>query len=278
MTVKSSKNRISTNIGRSEMLSRVIYFIKEFVFILPFTALLISNGAFAHDGIKSQVLEGTSGDNAITIGHSCEQANGTIKPIIAQSVVFPGADPVLTATDSAGSSVTAPTSLIDVIEQGEIAGLVDSIQSKDIFTVQKEKTNAIGSVTGFYGKSGSLSVESQGRVPFAFTSPNFVTTSCVKKLNIVVAIADICVVTNPKIQAGKVNLWIPDNGSQYAIQGAAAGVDGIGFEPPTLQVNRDLAANPFVRASRCGAGIDVTVTPSPADIDANLGIPGYWSK
>lgn len=259
------------------MLSKVNFFIKSFIFILPFTGLFISNVAFAHDGIKSQAQEATTADNAITIGHSCEQANGTLKPVIAQSVVFPVENPDLTASDG---SVVA--SLSDVIDQGSIAGLVDLIQSKDIFTVQKEKVDANGNVTGFYGKSGSLAGELQGRVPFAFTSPNFVSTSCVKKLNIVVAVADICVVSNPKIRAGKVNLWIPDNGSQYAIQALANGVEGVGHETPTLQVNRDLVTNPFVDAAGnpqdCGAGIDVTVTPSAADIDANLGIPGYWSK
>ncbi|MDD5579226.1 MAG: hypothetical protein PHY16_08110 [Methylobacter sp.] len=70
------------------------------------------------------------------------------------------------------------------------------------------------------------------------------------------------------------NLWIPDNGSQYAVLGTAAGVDGVG-EPPVLQVNRDLINNPLNPS--CGAGIEVTVTPSAADIDAHLGIPG-WSK
>jgi hypothetical protein len=249
------------------MLLRVIYFIKSFIFILPITAVLFSNVAFAHTEFKKQALEGTSDDNAVTIGHSCELA---LKPIVAQSVVFPGSNPELSASD--GSVVN---DLSDVIEQGSIAGLVDLIQDKNIFQVQKEKTDALGSVTGFYGKTGLLAVELQGRVPFAFTAPNFVSTSCVKKLNIEVAIADICVLSKPTIQAAKVNLWIPANGSQYAIKGAAAGVDGVG-DAPTLQVNRDLAANPLDPS--CGAGIDVTVTPSATDVDTNLGIPGLWSK
>jgi len=252
--------------------------LQKIAFFSLTAAALTASQAFAHDGIKSQLLEGTTIDNAITIGHGCEQVNGTIKPVIAQSVVFPGDSPILTATNPDGSTATAPISLSDVIEQGGIAGQVDSIQSNDIFTVQKEKVDINGSVTGFYGKSGSLSIESQGRVPFSSGAFNFIQGSCVKKLNIVVAIADICVVTKPTIQAGKVNLWIPDNGSIYAIKGKTAGVEGIGFETPTLQVNRDLVANGFDPASNCGDGIDVTVTPSDADINANLGIPGYWSK
>jgi hypothetical protein len=240
---------------------------KKNIFLLPIVALLVSSAASAHTEFKGQAFEGTSADNAVTIGHACE-ASG--KPIIAQSVVIPGDNPILTTSD--GSPIA---DLSEAIEQGSIAGLVDLIQSRDIFLVQKEKHDLNGNVTGFYGKTGLLDVEAQGRVPFAFTAPNFVTTSCVKKLNIEAAIADICVLTKPTIQATKVNLWIPANGSQYAIKGAAAGVDGVG-EAPTLQVNRDLTNNPLDPS--CGAGIDLTVTPSALDIDTNLGIPGTWSK
>jgi hypothetical protein len=247
----------------------LLRFFKSLPLVLPFIALFLSGVAFAHDGIKSTALEGTSEDNAVTMGHGCEQANGTVKPIIAQSVVFPSDSPILTTSD--GSTIA---DLSEVIDQGSIAGLANLIQSRDIFLVQKEKHDANGNVTGFYGKTGLLDVEALGRVPFAFTSPNFASTSCAKKLDIVVAVADICVATNPKIRAGKVNLWIPDNGSTYAIQGNANGVEGIGHETPTLQVNRDLAANPLDPS--CGEGIDVTVTPSAADINANLGIAGYW--
>lgn len=250
------------------MLQKMMYLTKWFVFILSLT-VLISNAAFAHDEFKSQALEGTANDNAITIAHTCEVQS---KPIVAQSVVFPGDNPALSASD--GSTFN---DLSEVIDQGGIAGLVDLIQDKNIFQVQKEKIDALGNVTGFYGKGGLLANELQGRVPFAFTAPNFVSTSCVKKLNIEVAIADICVLSKPTIQAAKVNLWIPDNGSQYAIKGAAAGVDGVG-EPIVLQANRDLNTNPFDPASNCGAGIDVTVTPSAIDVDTNLGIPGFWSK
>jgi hypothetical protein len=50
-------------------------------------------------------------------------------------------------------------------------------------------------------------------------------------------------------------------------------VDGVG-SPATLTVNRNLVTNPL--SASCGAGIDVTVTPNPADVDANLPIPEYW--
>ncbi|MDD5579227.1 MAG: hypothetical protein PHY16_08115 [Methylobacter sp.] len=166
-------------------------FIKCSVFILSFTAFFISNAALAHDQIKSQALEGTTDDNAIKIGHACEASD---KPVIAQSVVFPVDNPELSTSD--GSTIT---NLSEVIEQGTLAGLVDGIQNRDIFLIQKEKYDALNNVTGFYGRAGRLATELQGRVPFAFTAPNFVTASCVKKLNIEVAIADICVLKRPTI-------------------------------------------------------------------------------
>ena len=239
-------------------------------FTLP--ALLISNAAFAHDEIPTQVLEGNTVDAVITMAHACEMTpTGIPVPVIAQSVLFPAVNPVLTASNGS----TTITNLSQVIEQGSLAGLIDTIQNHDIFTVKAEKHDTLGNVTGFHSKTGSLAIDAQGRVPFAFTAPNFVPTSCVKKLNIEVAIADICTVSKPTISAAKVNLWIPNNGSQYALKGITAGVDGVG-DPAVLQVNRNLASNPL--PSSCGAGIDLTVSPSPTDVDTNLGIPGYWSK
>ncbi|MDD5630563.1 MAG: hypothetical protein PHI13_00840 [Methylococcales bacterium] len=49
-------------------------------------------------------------------------------------------------------------------------------------------------------------------------------------------------------------------------------------EPPVLQVNRDTRKEHNPLPHRCHGGINVTVSPSPADVDANLGIPVYWSK
>ena len=239
--------------------------IKRNLFILPLTALFISNVAFAHDVMKSVALEGHTDDNAIKINHGCEESG---KPIIAQSVVFPGQDAVLTTSDR-----RTIASLADVIEGGIFP--INLIQDKNIFAVQKQKYDALNNVSGFYGKTGALDVALKGRLPFEFTAPSFVSTSCVKTVFLQVAVADICVLTRPTIDANKVNLWIPDNGSQYAKSGQAAGVDGVG-EPVTLRVNRNLAANKL--PTTCGKGIELTVTPSAADIDAHLGIPGYWSK
>ena len=136
---------------------------------------------------------------------------------------------------------------------------------------------------GFYGKSGKLKANLTGSVPVQFTPPNFTPTTCHSHLYIEVAVADICSTKAPVLQPGKASLFIPDNGSQIAETAKANGLShGIG-EPSLIQVNRDLVNNPFLDADgnptdACGDGITVWVTPSAADVDANLGIPGYWPK
>ncbi|MDD2723226.1 MAG: hypothetical protein PHH59_04275 [Methylovulum sp.] len=226
---------------------------------------LAGRQAFAHDEIKVRsILEGTGGDNAIVIGHGCEARE---KPIRAQSVVFPTLNPELIASD--GHKIA---DLSEIIGASLYAGQADLIQDKNIFQAQDEKHDNLGNTIGFFGTNGNLQANLQGRVPFQFVAPSFVKSSCATALKIEVAIADICILTAPTIRAHKVNLWIPENGSQYALLGKAQGVDGLG-EPPVLQVKRNLVKNPLDPA--CGAGFTVTVRPSADDVDANLGIPGW---
>jgi hypothetical protein len=223
-----------------------------------------AEAAFAHTTVKSQATEGVRDDNALRIGHGCED-----NPVTQQSVVFPGDAPEITASDP---SVTL-TDLGSVIAPPSLAGLVAGIQDRSIFESQGEHTDPLGNVVGFYGKKGKLTVELAGRVPFQFTPPSFVSESCAVRLRIRVAIADVCKTNSPRLRPGKVNLWIPANGSSYAVEGAANGIDGIG-EPATLTVNRNLVLNPL--DASCGAGYEVVVTPSAAQIERDLPIPGGW--
>lgn len=237
-----------------------------------FAGLVLAAGVVsAHTTIRSQATESVTDDNALKIGHGCTTADGSKLPVVAQSVVFPTSAPELATSD--GSKVTG---LDAVIEQGTLAGLAKSIQDKSAFRSQQVKSDALGNSIGFSGTAGSLNVDALGRIPFQFAAPKFVANSCAKRLLVKIAIADVCVFgsgVTDSVKVGKVNLWIPDNGSQYAVLGKAQGVDGIG-SPATLTVNRNTATNPLPAA--CGAGIDVTVTPSAADITTNFPIPGVW--
>ena len=218
--------------------------------------------AHAHTSVRSQASEGVRADNALKIGHGCDE-----NPVIAQSVVFPTDAPVIT-TNAAGVTIG---DLAEVITQGTLAGLIGAIQDKSLFAIQEAKLDENGNTIGFHGRQGLLRVGLRGRVPFEFSAPSFVEASCASALRIEIAIADICKAKG--IEPGKVNLWIPDNGSQLAQQGEANGVEGIGG-PARLTVSRDLANNPLPAA--CGAGYVVTLTPSAAQVDRDLPIGGFW--
>lgn len=230
---------------------------------LAVAVIALAPGARAHTTIKAQTAEGVRDDNALRIGHGCEE-----NAVVAQSVVFPGEAPDLRASNP---SVTI-ADLGEVIAPASLAGLVGAIQDRSIFLVQGEKTDALGNVVGFFGRLGHLDPTLAGRVPFQFSAPSFVPESCAVRLRIEIAIADICKLTKPTLQPEKVNLWIPDNGSTFATEGAANGVEGIGA-PATLTVNRNVTANPLPAA--CGTGYDVFVTPSAQQIDRDLPIPGW---
>jgi len=231
-------------------------------------AVAAAPAAFSHTTVRSQAVEGVTADNALRIDQGCSLPGGAAMPVIAQSVVFPTLAPLATAPDG------SPIALDTVIVQGTFAGTVRAVADASVFMSREPKTDALGNAIGFGAFDGSLSVELQGRVPFQFAAPKFTASTCASRLLVKVAVADVCSVSPADTAvAGKVNLWIPDNGSQYAAAGKSAGVEGVG-SPATLIVNRDLAANPLPPA--CGAGVDVTVTPSAADIDANLAIRGVW--
>ena len=239
--------------------------------LIAASAIMAAAPVGAHTTIRSQANESTTEDNALRIGHTCETPEGAHIPVVAQSVVFPSEAPEITTSD--GSAVAG---LPAVIEQGTLAGLARAIQDRSIFRAQQPKLDALGNSIGFSGTNGALSPDVPGRVAFQFAGPRFVANSCARRLLVRVAIADICLLGSgitDSVRPGKVNMWIPENGSQFAVIGRAQNIDGIAA-PARLTVNRNVTTNPL--PASCGAGIDVTVTPSAADITNNLPIPGVW--
>lgn len=229
-------------------------------------ALVMASVATAHTTVRSQATEGIREDNALRIGHGC----GETGAVIAQSVVFPNDAPELTPSDPTAQVAD----LAEVIVQGSLLGLAQSIQDRSIFEHQTEVEDVNGNVIAFRARRGHLSPNLVGRVPFQFSAPAFVRGSCVKRLLIRIAIADICDTRPPLLDPQKVNLWIPDNGSRLAELGRAAGVEDIGGAA-TLTVNRNLTSNPLPEA--CGAGFDLTVTPSAVQVDRDLPMGRFWN-
>ena len=209
----------------------------------------------AHTTIQVQATEGQTTYNNLVIGHGCTATDGSKLPVIAQSVLFPTVRPVYGVT---GTMAGNPA----VVSIASFANIAQLIQSKDIFSKQKEKLNAAGQVIGFDSSEGSLDPTLHGLVPFRTAGVTFPADSCAVKLVVRVAIADICQ------KHGLKNLWIPAPTARYA----DPAVDGIG-SPASLTFNRELAKNPL--PASCGAGYTFTVTPSAEDIDANLKLDGY---
>ena len=220
-------------------------------------AALLATGVAtqAHTTIQNQAAEGQTTYNNIVIGHGCTAADGSKLPVIAQSVLFPTVRPVYSVT---GTMAGNPA----VVSVNSLANMAQLIQSKDIFSRQKEKLNAAGQVIGFEGSEGTLDPTLHGLLPFRTAGITFLADSCAVKLVVRVAIADICQKNGAK------NLWIPALTAKYA----DPAVDGIG-SPASLSFNRDLAKNPL--PASCGAGYTFTVSPSAEDIDANLKLDGY---
>jgi hypothetical protein len=209
----------------------------------------------AHTTIQVQAPEGTTTYNNLVIGHGCTLPDGTKLPVIAQSVLFPTVKPVYSVT---GTMAGNP----GVVSATTFANIPQLIQSRDIFSKQKEKLNTAGQVIGFEGTEGSLDPTLHGLVPFRTAGITFPADSCASKLIVRVAIAEICQ------KSGAKNLWIPALTAKYA----DPNVDGIG-SPASLTFNRDLSKNPL--PTGCGTGYTFTVTPSAEDVDANLKLDGY---
>jgi hypothetical protein len=225
-----------------------------------------ATAALAHTTVQSPSTEGVRADNALRIGHGCAED----RPVIAQSVVVPTDAPQISSTDPG----VAIGDLGEVIEPDSLAGLVNLIQSRDIFRLQAAKLDENQNAIGFVGTRGLLRPHLRGRVPFDATAPTFLEDTCAIALRVEIAIADICSLAPPTIRPSKVNLWIPANGSQFAIEGIANGIDGVGA-PARWTIHRNLETHPLPDGCK-GMGYTVTVTPSPEQIDRDLPIPGVW--
>jgi hypothetical protein len=249
------------------------------------TALLgFGQNAAAHTSIQNKVNDSSTTYNNIVIGHTCTTTASKKIPVVAQSVVFPTVNPVLTTGTGAGT-VSSLTVGDIITSTAALANVPQLIQSNDIFSRQSEKTDSSSNVIGFNSYKGSLGNTLHGLVPFRTagitfkSSANSNTDSCVTKLTVKVAIADICKNTFPP-KEGTANLWIPNVTTKFpnAVDGTDNGTPGERLgSPASLVINRDLTTNPL--DSSCNdTGLEVTVWPSDEDIDANLAIPGVWGK
>ncbi len=231
---------------------------------------------YAHTGVKDSVVEGKSLYTAFTIGHACNNNEGTEKllKVTAQSAVFPNNSDSQAFKIEGGTET--PINLADHIEgaDGGLPSLSPSmIQDKNIFKKQRELTDANEKVRGIQFTSGSLDTTALGLVPFKVSAPKFKADSCAKSLKVRIGIANYCSKTKNTNKDNRSDIWIGHMTSKFN----DPGVMPHDFETkpfwPTLTVERS-SSNPL--PGSCGAGFDIAVQPSDADIDGYLPIQGYW--
>ncbi|BBL57187.1 hypothetical protein [Methylomonas koyamae] len=257
------------------------------------------DAAFAHASIVGAITSGATGFPRVGLNHAC---NGTTPPtpIVAQSVVIPTINPTIlkketvsgTTTDVSGGGLSPyfSTNLAGTTPLNSLQNLGQLIQSKDVFSNQIEQRNASNSVIGWVSTKGSLAVNLHGEVPFRFAAPHFRfaagnANSCVSKLTVQFAVADICNINQkpgslPAIGSGNngVNLWIDKTIADLDTTQFPASAIENGAGTTNLTINRDTAINPYPANCAAAGGsdptIEITVKPSADDID-QLAFPGW---
>ena len=238
---------------------------------LTATLLAVSHGAVADTRLQIPVItEGTRVFNAVMIVHGCDDPNTgtTSTPVFGQSVMFPnGTDSTIT-TKAVGSDPLAQGQAYggNLRDFALISG-IKKIQSNDLFPLEDVKVDGLGNVIGFWGGNGKLpGLNYVGLNPFVIDPVIIQPNSCAMSVTFVLGIADVCKMTNANgFSKETVNLWTPAVGSNF--DGKPDTNDGYD-SPATLTVNRNLTTNPL--PGSCGAGVDVTVTPSAAQLNRDM--------
>ncbi|MBL0011878.1 MAG: hypothetical protein IPP22_14715 [Nitrosomonas sp.] len=234
------------------------FIIQSLLALIVLSGILFQN-ALAHTVIDPpQVTEGKQSNNHVVITHGCGDG-----AVIGQSLVVP--DGVSSTIVANGAPYTGPLS--DFLQNW--GGGIQFVQDRSLFSEQDRKTDANGNTIGFwFGGGRTVASYAWGRIPFVSKAILFVPESCAKVVRFAFAVADICKITsiNDMNEEGAVSFWAPAVGSKYdGIPGGHA------YDFPVyFTVNRDLETNPLPES--CGAGQQVTVKPSAAQVDRDLPI------
>ena len=277
------------------------------------TMLVATQEASAHASILNTVNSGTAigstSFSRIGVNHAC---NGTtpITPVVAQSVVIPTINPIISVNDPVNSPAVAAvgtsgvtgyvaakaagsyftilpsaavsdylaTTLAGTTPVTTLANRFQLVQSKNVFTSSIEQRNSTGTdVIGWVSTKGSLQINEHGEVPFRFSNVFFGANSCVHDVVVQLAVADICKTNSMPLSAATlsttqgVNLWIDNlNGGSPSFP-AAAIENGAGTT--NMTINRDPVTDPYP-ASCAGAPIVTAATSLAATVQANV-VTGY---
>ncbi len=279
------------------------------------TMLVATQEASAHASILNTVNSGTAigstSFSRIGVNHAC---NGTtpITPVVAQSVVIPTINPIISVNDPVNSPAVAAvgtsgvtgyvaakaagsyftilpsaavsdylaTTLAGTTPVTTLANRFQLVQSKNVFTSSIEQRNSTGTdVIGWVSTKGSLQINEHGEVPFRFSNVFFGANSCVHDVVVQIAVADICKINSFPLSSASlsttqgVNLWIDNTLGGSPSFPAAAIENGAGTT--NMVINRDPVTDPYP-ASCAGAPIVTAATSLAATVQANV-VTGYTS-
>lgn len=240
----------------------------------------LSQAAWAHTRLTTPAIQESPATqvhgntyNAAAITHGCAPiGNSQERPaVIASSIVFPD------LTDST-------VKIGGVVQEGQTGGEyldwggIRHVLSKDAFEKGKLTYGRSGfapgaSPVGIHVWKGHIPGSDYiGLVPMSTAPIKILPDSCAKSVTLRIAIADICKLTNKAgFNDSTVDLFTPAVGSNF---------DGVGLHgydsPASLKITRNLAENPL--DASCGAGVDVVIDPSAAQLNADMPIPGIWPR
>lgn len=249
--------------------------------ICSLTAVMFGAGsvAVAHTGVKDAGTEGKTLYTAFTIGHGCTSAAlPTPIPVIAQSALFPNAadskafkiDP----TTKAETAIDLATVITGATANGGVTPLAPkAVKDSSLFKGSKSIVDSLGNVRGVKLWGAVLNTDMVGLSPFKVSGVKFEPTSCAKSLKVRIAIANWCNFNQHPDANRRVDMWIGHMTTKFNDPDVMPHENTETYWP-TLTINRDTVANPL--PASCGAGYEVAVQPSDADIDANLPIKGLW--
>ena len=236
--------------------------------VITGSILVASQMASAHTRLQTPSIDenaashGSNYNNQV-ISHGCRNPDTGTADIntLGTVVVFPdGVDSAITVDGEATDK-----GLIDFVSNW--GSPVQKIQNKDVFDMEDEIKDSLGNVLGFWAASSDgtgLQGGLTGVIPFRTSGVIIEPTSCAKTVKFVVAIADICTLTNVSgFNDATVMLWTPAVGSVFDGTEELNGYNS----PASLTVNRtsDLP-------EACGEGVDVVVTPSAAQLNRDMTI------
>lgn len=229
------------------------------LFALIVLSGIIFQNALAHTVIEpAQVTEGKSSNNHVVITHGCGDG-----AVIGQSLVVPDGDSSTIIAN--GAPYAGPLS--DFLQNW--GNVITFVQDRSVFSEQDRKVDANGNTIGFwFGGGRTVASYARGYIPFVSGAILFVPESCAKVVRFTFAVADICKITSISnmSEEDSVNFWTPAVGSKYD---GTPGGHAYDF-PVFFTVNRDLDTNPLPES--CGAGQQITVKPSAAQVDRDMPI------